>query len=51
MMTCIIAIASAPSVPGITGIHWWHFSAVWLRHGSMITSLAPRRLASWQRLQ
>ncbi len=29
----------------------WHFSAVWLRYGSMATSFAPRRFASCTRAQ
>ncbi|MNN80665.1 hypothetical protein D3C81_1974180 [compost metagenome] len=47
----MIASASAPSVPGIGAMWRWHFSAVSERYGSMATSVAPRRLASWARVQ
>ncbi len=36
-------------MPGSSATCWWHFSAVWLRQGSIATSFAPRRFASWQR--
>ena len=42
--------ASAASVPGISARCSWHFSAVWLRYGSIAISFAPRRLASCTRL-
>ncbi len=45
------ARAKAASVPGMIGIHWWHFCAVWLRQGSMQIRRAPRRFASWHRVQ
>ncbi len=41
--------ASAASVPGRSATCSWHFSAVWLRYGSMATSFAPRRFASCAR--
>ena len=49
MMTCIMASASAASVPGSGARCSWHFSAVRLRYGSIAMSFAPRRLASCTR--
>ena len=46
MITCIIASASAASVPGRIGMCQSDFSAVRWRTGSMQTTLAPLRCAS-----
>ena len=46
MITCIIASASAPSVPGRIGRCQSAFFAVRWATGSMHTTLAPRRWAS-----
>jgi hypothetical protein len=46
MITCIIARARAPSVPGRIGRYQSASRAVRWRTGSMTTTFAPRRCAS-----